>query len=163
MAVGNPYRSLPARKLSSTLAPASLPRWSAAPKTGRLGAHALGERHLQSTKSATQERILQDSAGRVPAAWGQLRCGPAWAPPAPQTRPALGGGAASFPVEVDLSAASSFEPQGGQTSISRALKNECALRTPRGGQGAPAPPGVAAPFPLLYRQQGRFIEKSRCV
>lgn len=47
-------------------------------------------RHLQSTKSATQERILQDSAGRVPATWGQLRCGPACAPD--QTGPGGRGG-----------------------------------------------------------------------
>ena len=50
-----------------------------------------------------------------------------------------------------------FWTYNDQTSISRALKNERVLGFPRGGPGGP---GVAAPSPLLCRQQERFIEKS---
>lgn len=69
----------------------------------------------------------------------------------PDTQPWQGGrgGAAWFPVEVDLSSAVSFEPRSGQTSISRALKNECALRSPGGGQGALGPAWGCCPVPPI--------------
>lgn len=109
--------------------------------------------------SGTPNHLSQSTRGKdfLPGA-----CRPRLRPPALWPPETLTGRAASFPVEVDLSSSAfSFEPPGSHTSISGALKNECALRAPGGGQGAPARPGVAAQSPLLCRQQERFIEKSR--
>lgn len=124
MAAGSPYGSLAALKLAA--ARASF-RGGLLPRQLRDRAPTPLGGPLQSPEPAAQGRVLQ---GRVPTACA--RAGPE-------------GGAASFPVEVDLSAAS-FEPRGGRTSISRALKNERALCAPGEGR-APRPARGSCPAP----------------